>query len=50
VDFGYFKFRSLIGRSLAVPNLSVFPLIPAYSRSESRSDLDFLDLRSGFEP
>ena len=28
----------------------VFPLIPAYSRSESRNYLDFLRLRSGFEP
>ena len=27
-----------------------FPLIPAYSRSESRSHLDFLEVRSGFEP
>jgi len=28
----------------------VFPLIPAYSRSESRNYLDFLRVRSGFEP
>ena len=28
----------------------VFPLIPAYSRSESRNYLDFLEVRSGFEP
>jgi len=28
----------------------VFPLIPAYSRSEFRNYLDFLRVRSGFEP
>jgi hypothetical protein len=28
----------------------VFALIPAYSRSESRNYLDFLRVRSGFEP
>lgn len=39
-----------VGGERCDPFVPVFPLIPAYSRSESRNYLDFLRLRSGFEP
>jgi hypothetical protein len=39
-----------LGALSRVTILCPFPLVPAYSRAESRHYLDFLKVRSGFEP